>query len=59
MVVELVPIAVIECVGSVMTGAELPLMIWDSEEIVQGSIGRPFSWDHELRHIQAILGEVH
>lgn len=57
-VIELVPISVIQRVRRVMTSRKLALVVGDSEEVIQGAVGWFLSGDDKLRHVETIRWKV-
>ena len=57
-IVELVPSTPIQREGSIVTRAQLPLVIRNGEQIVQRAIRWALTTHYEFGHVQTVLGEV-
>ena len=57
-IIKLIPITFIQSICSVMSSRELSLVIRDSKQVIEWSIGRHLTRDYELGHIQAIDWEI-
>ena len=57
-IIKLIPITFIQSICSVMSSRELSLVIRDSKQVIERSIGRHLTRDYEFGHIQAIDWEI-
>ena len=57
-IIKLIPITFIQSICSVMSSRELSLVIRDSKQVIERSIGRHLARYYELGHIQAIDREI-